>query len=195
MKDKISILHKRALITCVVMLFVCIIFKLFGVQWFNLDTNIPVLQEIDKAIISNYYSTTIYSVFIKFIDTYLMVLIMTKSDFNISFKDVIVYLSLIFVSVYVSCNFTNLKIIVDLILIYILCIYTNKEMKSKILFKRIIFVSILNMLYQLVSIYLRSIGYDIPNYSITERFLLSLDYYIMLIITYLYVKKKEVNLC
>jgi hypothetical protein len=42
MKNKI--LYERSLRTCIIMLAVCIVFKLFGVKWFDLNTSIPILQ-------------------------------------------------------------------------------------------------------------------------------------------------------
>lgn len=49
MKNKI--LYKRSLRTCIIMLVICIVFKLFGVEWFDLNTSIPILQKLDKIII------------------------------------------------------------------------------------------------------------------------------------------------
>lgn len=49
MKNKI--LYERSLRTCIIMLVVCIVFKLFGAEWFDLNTSIPILQKLDKIII------------------------------------------------------------------------------------------------------------------------------------------------
>jgi hypothetical protein len=51
MKNKI--LYERSLRTCIIMLVVCIVFKLFGAEWFDLNTSIPILQKIRME----YYSS------------------------------------------------------------------------------------------------------------------------------------------
>lgn len=47
MKNKI--LYERSLRTCIIMLVVCIVFKLFGAEWFDLNTSIPILQGLNKT--------------------------------------------------------------------------------------------------------------------------------------------------
>lgn len=59
MKNKI--LYKRSLRTCIIMLVACIVFKLFGVKWFDLNTSIPILQKLDKIIMNNYIYCLLYS--------------------------------------------------------------------------------------------------------------------------------------
>src|SRR5690625_2719421 len=97
MKDKTKLLHERALITCVIMLFLCIILKLFGFQWFDLDTDIPILNEIDKIVMSNYWLCLLYSSILLSINTYFIVLI----TLNISLKEHLkIYLYIFVISLF-----------------------------------------------------------------------------------------------
>ena len=52
MKNKI--LYERSLRTCIVMLMVCIVFKVLGVKWLDLNTSIPILQGLNKTIMNSF---------------------------------------------------------------------------------------------------------------------------------------------
>ena len=50
MRDKTKLLHERALLTCIIMLFLCIILKLFGIPWFDILTaNFQLSQQAQSA--------------------------------------------------------------------------------------------------------------------------------------------------
>ncbi len=79
MKDKSKILYERALVTCIIMLFVCIILKLFGVQWFDLNTDIPILHEIDNVVMNSVPLSFLYSFILTMINGYLICCVSNKS--------------------------------------------------------------------------------------------------------------------
>ena len=186
MKDKTKLLHERALITCVIMLFLCIILKLFGFQWFDLDTDIPILNEIDKIVMSNYWLCLLYSSILLSINTYFIVLI----TLNISLKEHLkIYLYIFVISLfYVSIKVFLLDYIImitDTLYPLIFILFTNKTFNLKILGKYLL-VFVLNILYQGCSIYIRNISIQQGNYGFISSTLLMIDYYMMLIITYIY---------
>lgn len=188
MKDKISILHERALMTCVVMLFVCIIFKLFGVQWFNLDTNIPVLQEIDKIIMSSVPLSFLYSLILKSINEYLICIIVLKSRKIDLFKLLaIVILSMVIKRV---LNYNLLSVFIDFNILLLFCLHYNNKC-----FKEYYLAMTLNLVYQIISLFIRSISLKCGYYSLIESIILNLDYYLMHVITYLYLMKGGQTLC
>ena len=190
MKDKISILHERALITCVVMLFVCIIFKLFGVQWFNLDTNIPVLQEIDRIIMSSVPLSFLYSFIMLSINTWFIMMIANRLELKEGFKVFIYTIPFIIISIFVKNLYIDgfVEIIYDFITLLIINVYINKGFKNTL---NIVKVLLLSIIYQIISLYIRSLGCTTGHYGLMISVLLSLDYYIMLVITYLYLIGKE----
>lgn len=189
MKDKISILHERALITCVVMLFICIIFKLFGVQWFNLDTNIPVLQEIDNIIMSSVPLSFFISLLLKSINIWLVCKIACLNK-NINF-----YLLIILTSITIFIRFLNynqiLSFVTEYVCFMILCFTNIKCFKRDTI--NLVLISLISLIYQLLSIFLRDQSLIINTFLI--NLLMNVDYYIMLAITYLYLKKGEMDLC
>lgn len=183
-KDKI--LYERALITCVVMLFVCIILKLFGVQWFNLDTSIPLLNKIDEVVMNNEILSFLYSLFFKYINAYLVCCICLKKT---KFRSILL-IPLCIISMILSRYCTNSIIILiyDTLFMYVVCF---KEVK----FTEYILVVFLNIFYQMASLFIRDMNIRCSYYGPTSSLLLMIDYYIMLIITYLYFKKGEKTIC
>lgn len=190
MKDKISVLHERALMTCVVMLFVCIIFKLFGVQWFNLDTNVPVLQEIDRIIMSSVPLSFLYSFIMLSINTWFIIMISNRLELKEGFKVFIYTIPFIIISIFVKNLYIDgfVEIVYDFITLFIINVYINKGFKNTL---NIVKVLLLSIVYQMISLYIRSLGCSTGQYGLMVSILLSLDYYIMLVITYLYLIGKE----
>ena len=186
MKDKTKLLHERALITCVIMLFLCIILKLFGFQWFDLDTSIPILNKIDDVVMNSEMFSFIYSFIFKFINGYLICCIcLKKTKFNM------MLLGPIRIGSMVLSRFSDNNLITmlyDMFSLYLLCFCESN-------FKDYMLSIILNIIYQFVSLFIRDLGVHQSYYGLTISIILMVDYYIMLIITYLYLKKGDKTLC
>lgn len=176
MKNKI--LYKRSLRTCIIMLVVCIMFKLFGVKWFDLNTSIPILQELDEIIMSSYILSFLYSLIFLSIDNFFILGVATKTkpmDMVIwSLKFIPLNILLIFSKYYIN------NPLIDFVLLLLMSyIIDNKSIK------RIICYNLLNIVYQFISIFIRNVGM-IELTGVVTTTLLMIDYYIMLVITYLF---------
>lgn len=195
MKEKL--LHERALVTCIAMLFICIILKLFGVQWFDLNTDIPMLQEIDKVVMNSVPLSFLYSWLSMFINFYLITILYTKNH-----TGKLLIISTLLSSV--SCIMLKF-ILIDsnsliLFLIDILCLFANchiniKTKLTKYYVKEFILIILVNFVYQCISLFVKGLGYQISYYGLVISCIYLLDYYMMLIITYLYLKKGDETLC
>lgn len=184
MKEKL--LHERALVTCIAMLFICIILKLFGVQWFDLNTNIPILQEIDKVVMNSVPLSFLYSFVLLFINGYLICSISNKTLNNNLYLLSLVCIISILLSNYLGNNI--LVLLFDIFGLYIVC-YKKSNIKEYLI------TILLNIIYQTLSLFIRDLGYQIANYDVISSILFNLDYYILLVLTYLYLKKGDVTLC
>lgn len=187
-KDKI--LYERALITCVVMLFVCIILKLFGVQWFNLNTSIPLLNKIDEIVMNNEVLSFIYSFVSLFINGYLICIIATKES---NLKRGYLILALLCTISIIEKTFIKidlLSMIIDYVGLFLVCYCSDKTS-----FKEYTLDIILSLVYQIISIFIRNVGYSVSFRGMIIGILMNIDYYIFLIITYLYLKKGDYTLC
>lgn len=186
MKDKSKILYERALITCLIMLFICIIFKLFGFNYFNLNTDIPILKEIDSVVMNSVSLSFLYSFTFKFINGYLVCCIVRKeARFNMVLLGPICAISVLLAA---YANNDTVVMIYDTLSLYLMC--CNKSKISEYLM-----VVILNIVYQMISLFIRSLGIQLSYYGLINSVLLNLDYYIMLMITYLYLKRGDKTLC
>lgn len=185
MKEKL--LHERALVTCIIMLFVCIILKLFGVQWFDLNTDIPILQEIDKVVMNSEILSFIYSFVLLWINGILVILCTTK---QIPRKHFWEYTYLIIISV--NLDNSIIVCILDTLMLLTVCFVVSPNKRTLLNF---IGVFILNIAYQFVSLYIRDLGFHLSNYGMTCSLLFMIDYYLMLVITYLYLKKGDKDIC
>lgn len=186
MKEKL--LHERALVTCIIMLFVCIILKLFGVQWFDLNTDIPILQEIDKIVMNSEILSFTYSLFFKSINCYLLCIVIKRNK-NISIPYLLIYTSWSIVGKMLSYP---LGVIAETLSLFLLC---NDSKKSTFdLLTNILLCSLLSCVYQIISLVVRDINVSINGYNCIIVFLMNIDYYIMLIITYLMLKKGDKSL-
>lgn len=176
MKNKI--LYERSLRTCIIMLVVCIVFKLFGVKWFDLNTSIPILQELDEIISDNLILSFLYSLIFLSIDNFFILGVATKTKPT----DMVIW-SLKFIPLNILLIFSKYYInnpLIDFVLLLLMSyIIDNKSIK------RIICYNLLNIVYQLISIFIKNVGM-IELTGIVTTTLLMIDYYIMLAITYLF---------
>lgn len=190
MKDKKYLLYERSLLTCILMLFICIGLKLFGVPWFNLNTDVPILNEIDRIVMNSYVLSFLYSLLFRCINTYLVVIIVTKSlKVNIPKFVSAVILSMLIAKM---TNASYISFIADTLIPLVICIDLDRR---KITILEYAITCVMNILYQFVSLYIRNLGVQLSYYGLTVSLLLNIDYYIMLVITYLYLKKGDVTLC
>lgn len=188
MKNKI--LYECSLRTCIIMLVVCIVFKLFGVKWFDLNTSIPILQKLDNLISNNLILSFVFTLAFKMINSILVLSIINKNMIEVSkhFKIIILFniLSMI------SYHFINslISFIIDIVFISIVGkIILNSNTKE------ISLTILINIIYQMISLFVRNIGLGFRYYGFIENQLLCLDYYVLLLITYLYLNKGGYTLC
>lgn len=196
MKDKKQILYERALISCIIMLAVCTILKLFGAEWFNLDTGIPLLNKMDELVCYNYWTITAYSLTLKLINFTFICSITLRVQISKSLKYGFCMIPILLLSMYAAQILDNqlLKVLSDYLVLLLMCGIMNKKEKLISFFslnKTLPLIYLLNVIYQGMSLYIRDLGYVSSEYNSIERILLSFDYYILLYITYLIRKERE----
>ena len=188
MKNKI--LYERSLRTCIIMLVVCIVFKLFGVKWFDLNTSIPILQKLDNLISNNLILSFVFTLVIKNINGILIFSIISKNmKFTLKHLKLIILSNILNICV---CYFMGecISFIIDIIFVLIIgCKVLN------INFKETLLCIPLNIIYQMISLFIRNISLGFRYYGFIENQLLCLDYYILLLITYLFLNKGGYTLC
>ena len=172
-------LYERALATCVVMLIACVILKLFGVQWFNLDTGLPLLNAIDRVICDSYILKTAYNLIFYSINSFLLFSIVFKKPV-IRFRYVLVFLCIM----YLKDNYPTYGTISEQLLLLSLVLMENKELSIKECCFRFLYVTLCILIFQCISLYLRSISYTIGQQGVVISTLYMIDYYIMMFMLY-----------
>lgn len=174
-------LYERALITCIIMLFICILFKLFGFNYFNLNTDIPILKEIDNVVMNSTPLSFLYSFILTSISVYVICSIILKDKKpNIIMMVITVFVSILYTS-HLNSFYT---LLMDTLSILLICFVSDRKLR----FNRYIIVIILNVVYQLLSLFIRNVNISVSYHGLVTTVLLNLDYYILLIITYLLLK-------
>lgn len=171
------------------------ILKLTGVDYFGIDLNNKFLLGIGNYIVSHKLDYIWYFVTIYF-NTYIMISIATNK-FN---KKTLLYslpISIInYINGYTIKNYVNVILFsfaLDFFVLFVsILIYDKKNIKKNT--KRLLLITVGTIAYQLISSITRNNSIIIDYNNIVVNILLNLDYFIMMIITYICVKG-GVNLC
>ncbi len=187
-------LYKCMIHTCIVMLMVCIVFKTVGVDWFDLNTSIPILQKLDKIIRNDIVFSLLYSWVFTFINFYLFVIICTKKLNKLVLIECLHTSLLLVTTKYLLDYYFGYTTVIglDLGFLWGTCYIVNDYENQ---WGEFILTALINFIYQLISLSIKDIGYGAGDYTVVESLLFNLDYYIMLVITYLYLKEGGKSLC
>ena len=183
MSNKLKVL----IITCWGVYIACLIIKLCGGNRFEIATTnqrfIDVCNYIDNTLLLKVLISCIFYVF----NTYIVYLCLTKQRF---FNDWWL------IPIFIVCGIVNILIdnvyvnfIISSITIIIFPLIRTKGRA----WLHIIVGNILIFLFQLISLLTRNIGWHLENDSMLVMLITQIDYYIMLVIYYLYVNRKEIK--
>ena len=192
-----EVVLKRSIILCWVLLAICFVIKIFGGNFFAIvcknERFIKICEFVDK-----YYISILFQ-FIHFTVTSWLIIKcvnLKPEKQKIIIISVILFIYWIFkVLMFLDIFVLNLVIydILDFIVLYVCCIISyNKETKLcfKTLLKPVIFITLL-FIFSLVSAIVKSIGYKgTVNDSFLMASIFMIDYYIMIVLNYLYQKRR-----
>lgn len=185
-----EVVLKRGIITCWILLAICLVVKIFGGNFFNIVCN-----DENFVKICNYIDNTwiFYSIsYISFIMSSVLLLLIVRDDKKLFTKNTLMFW--IIISIYwifkllVQLNIIPIDFsiynILDLVSLYLfLLLFSKKKVKP-------IIAIILMFIFTFASVFIKNTGI---TYTVSESALVGLifmiDYYIMLILTYLYSKK------
>ena len=178
---------KVLIIVCWIAYITCLIIKLCGGNRFEIATSNETFIAICEYIDNNLWlKAAICSIFYV-ISAYLIYLCLTKQKL---FKDWwMIFVLFAFSLINIYFNNTYVNIIISLITLILIPIIRNKG-KHRFY---VIIGCLLVFLFQLISLITRNIGWNLDNQSTLVGMIFQIDYYIMLIIYYLYVNRKEIN--
>lgn len=177
MKNK----YKTLIISCWVVLIVCFLIKIIDPSNFeiicNNDNFIKVCEWLDNSWAKYIVSTLFYVP-----SVYIIYLAMTNQKIG---DDKFLLLVLLPVS-YLKANFTTIGLIIDIFIWFILPLLKFKFKN----WKRVLLGNVLILAFQFISLMTRNIGgYLLPD-SLLTSIIVSIDYYIMLVLYYLYTRRE-----
>lgn len=170
-------------------LIIIFIMKLVGLDYFGLDVNNKTLIQLGSFIVNNKIDYIWYFITIYF-NTYIMISISTNK-----FDKKCKYYSLIFAIInYINgytiknrINIIPLCFAIDFLVLFIaILIYDKQSIKNNT--KKLFFITLITIAYQLISSITRNNNIIIDYNNFVVNILLNLDYFIMMIMTYIYIK-------
>ncbi|WP_281512268.1 hypothetical protein [Mammaliicoccus vitulinus] len=181
MKDK----YKVLIISCWILLGICFLVKLCGGNFFEIavhnETFINICNVIDNNLIIKYIVGTI----LYLPSTYLIYLSLTKQKIGADWW-------ILLLSIPVSWLKDNIFIIgltLDMIILILISLIKSKFKN----WLRVLIGILLICGLQIISLFIRNLGFYLENYSSLLAIIMQIDYYIMLILYYLYSNRKEMN--
>lgn len=193
-KDKIakeryttSFRLKVLIAVCWVVYIACLIIKLCGGNRFEIATSNETFIALCDYIDNTLWLRMIIATITYVISSYIAYLILVKRKF---FNDWWVIFILVITNIInILINNVYLNIALSIIVALIIPLIRTRFK----LWKHIIIGNILIFVFQLISLLTRNIGRNLNNQSMLVSLIMQIDYYIMLIIYYLYINRKEVK--
>ena len=176
--------YETLIISCWVVLIACFIIKIFGGNWFEIicenQNFINICEWLDGSWVK-YIPTTILYVS----SVYLIYLAMTNQKIGDDWWLCILLLPMS----YIKANFMIVGIIIDIFVWFILPLIKFKFKN----WKRVLLGNVLVIAFQLISLGIRNLGIYLTSDSILISIIISIDYYIMIILYYLYCRKEKIK--
>lgn len=164
-------------------LLIIVILKIVGFNYFGFDINNPTILKINDFILKNHLENVYYTITL-YIYTYLILSIICKDNSKkMKFYVFVVVLVSIFLKMLDNkiANTLIIFIIEFMFLMFVALLY-NKFKNIKEIIKRTIITLLLNTLFQVISLVLRSIQFYNINLNVLIYMLLDFDYILMLLI-------------
>lgn len=185
--NKQKILYKRALVMCTITLICAVILKLVGSSIFTINTNILVLNQLESVVMNSPILSFIYSLLFLSINYFFILGIANKT--NVQDTLIMTIKStpmLIIVMSYHRYLYGSpfIPILDSLCICFMNCLLNKDFSQDRILDTFII--SLISFIYQILSIFIRNIGFTYSYYGLVTSLLFMIDYYLLLIISYLY---------
>lgn len=185
------IILKYAIILCWISLITCFIIKLLGGNWFEIVINSPNFVKVCNWLDTSWTKYILTSILYMY-SMYAFYLIMTTQTYG---KD-LWYLIICLPISYLKGNYPAIGLVFDIFILIVIPFIKLLILKNNplICIVKVVLANGYLIILQLVSIFVRNIGIKNVSDSMSVGLFLQIDYYIMIILTYLYMcyyKRKE----
>lgn len=165
----------------------CFVVKIFGLNIFELGSENSILVRICDFIDENMWLKMVLANIICLISSYFILCIMLNTK-RLNVKQLIVFLPLLIAKSLISWYNSFISLILDIIIMLGITTIFNKN------FLRNIVCFSLVLGFELITIMLRNLSFDFNTSNcFLKQVLYQIDYYIMILLFYLYNFRKEKN--
>lgn len=187
MKENIKKILSRTIITYTFLLLIVFILKIVGLDKFGIDLNNPIILKLNDFI-SKYNLENVWYTITLYINVYI-VLAITCNDNSRKMKlyTLICMPICIYIQIVKNSNLNLIYVIVDFIYVLILGLFYKKFKFNKNNFINYFFITILMMLFQVISLITRNYNISIRlENNFIAQVIMSIDYILINIIFYKY---------
>ena len=178
------------------LLVIIFIMKLVGLNYFGLDIANPIIVKINDFCI-NYHLTNLWYLITLFIYTQVIASIGINRKLKTIETAIITSISLM-IFIFVKPNLNPMtSTLLDYFYLLIVIIILNRFKDVKSIIKRYTIVVIVNVIFQMISLFIRNIGHNEMYYdNFIVGILMNIDYILLSIIMYkIYFMKGDIKLC
>ena len=179
--DKRKIL-KRIIGLCWFSLILCMVVKLFGGNYFEIASKNENFINVCNWLETNFISTVIMYGFYC-LSYYLIISIFSRNCIKGKNKMILIIVALLLCIIKGHSNIIGF--VIETISMILLPLFMSEGKKSKIIINSVISYVVINV-FQLLSLFIRNIDAQLVNANFCISLLFQVDYYIMLILYYLY---------
>lgn len=176
--------YKTTLLLCIFVILLSFVMKLFGYTGFS----IPI---IDHAINNNLAIMYISYGLLFITNAILVILLIVKV--RLKWKHYLIII-IIFLIEYIGTMLTTNPVLVIMIDINCLAAASYLITKDGRIVLEALIVSLLNILYQSISMFTKNLNIAVANETFTTNITFMIDYYMLLTVSILYFKRKEVHI-
>lgn len=172
-----------------VVLIICLIIKLFGGNWFELWWENKHFINFCNYVDNNIWLKRVIACLVCLFTT-LPALCVFLNEKKLTKKHLLIFIPLIIIKSVLGWFISNITFILDLIILIIIPTLLTKN------WKRILLGNVLVFIFQLITILTRNLNaFGLFNSSNTtiENLLIQIDYYLMILLFYLYTFKRKEN--
>ena len=173
-------MYKWLVILCWLTILTCTILKMFGSKQFEMP---------DYTYNINIWIRRLINYIFYCINGYLFALLLIKRKPN--FKETLLIVSMItplFIISLFPALFT-IKFILEIVVYFLIGKIILKDKWTKILIETLV-ISAIIIVYQIISMFYKNINIQIKIDNFVVSYIVLIDYYVLMILTYLYAKKK-----
>lgn len=173
-----------------ILLIVCLIIKLFGGNWFELNSENSKFIDFCNYVDNNLWLKMILACIIYLISGYFILSCILNK--KLDKKLILIFFPLMMLKSILNWYLSIIPFVLDLFILIGLTTIINKNIKRSVLsYLFILLLQILTLLTRNLSFGLSEFNF---NNTFVEQFLFQIDYYIMIILWYLYTfKRKEIK--